>query len=154
MDELLKRADLAMYEAKAQGRNRVSVFDDRMRSEVSERNELDRSLTGALERDEFVVLYQPEVDMASVLALIEHELYHCGQQVDRYGQPMFTRDATPIWGMKGHDVEEFTGVVRRYGTGGAHHKTLREFVDAANAEPEVAQAAISAACGTCLSRVA
>lgn len=63
--DMLRWADAAMYEAKAQGRNRVSVFDDRMRSEVSERNELDRSLTGALERDEFVVLYQPEVDMAS-----------------------------------------------------------------------------------------
>ncbi len=61
--DLLRWADAAMYEAKAQGRNRVACFDARMRAEVSERNELDRDLAGALDRGEFVLHYQPEVDL-------------------------------------------------------------------------------------------
>jgi diguanylate cyclase (GGDEF)-like protein/PAS domain S-box-containing protein len=61
--DLLRWADAAMYEAKTQGRDRVCTFDERMRAEVSERNELDRDLTGALERREFVLHYQPEVDL-------------------------------------------------------------------------------------------
>ncbi len=63
--DLLRWADAAMYEAKDQGRDCVCTFDDRMRAEVSERNELDRDLTGALDRREFVLHYQPEVDLES-----------------------------------------------------------------------------------------
>lgn len=63
--DLLRWADAAMYEAKAQGRARAATFDDRMRAEVSERNELDRALTAAMERDEFELHHQPEVDLAS-----------------------------------------------------------------------------------------
>ncbi|UDY34650.1 bifunctional diguanylate cyclase/phosphodiesterase [Dermatobacter hominis] len=61
--DLLRWADAAMYEAKTQGRDRACTFDERMRAEVSERNELDRDLTGALDRREFVLHYQPEVDL-------------------------------------------------------------------------------------------
>jgi diguanylate cyclase (GGDEF)-like protein/PAS domain S-box-containing protein len=61
--DLLRWADAAMYEAKARGRDCACTFDARMRAEVSERNELDRDLSGALERREFVLHYQPEVDL-------------------------------------------------------------------------------------------
>ena len=57
--DLLRWADAAMYEAKAQGRARAATFDDRMRAEVSERNQLDRDLTAAMERHEFVLHHQP-----------------------------------------------------------------------------------------------
>lgn len=48
-------------------------------------------------------------------ALIEHELSHIGQERDDFGQPAFKRDGTPKLAMRSHDVEEFVGVVRRYG---------------------------------------
>jgi len=67
--DVLRWADAAMYEAKAQGRNRICVFDDRMRAEVGERNDIDRDLTGALERREFRLLFQPEVDIRTGRAL-------------------------------------------------------------------------------------
>jgi hypothetical protein len=86
-------------------------------------------------------------------ALVEHELYHIGQARDDFGNPAFTKDGIPKLAMRGHDVEEFVGVVRRYGvgnTGGA----LSRLVRAANTRPEVAEARISMACGTCLRLVA
>ena len=64
-EDLLRWADAAMYEAKAQGRDRVCRFDDRMLAEVNERNELDRELSSALDRGEFELHFQPEVDIHS-----------------------------------------------------------------------------------------
>lgn len=63
--DLLRWADAAMYEAKAQGRDRACLFDERIRAEVNERNELDREISGALDRGEFELHFQPEVDLAS-----------------------------------------------------------------------------------------
>lgn len=60
--------------------------------------------------------------------LVYHELSHCVIKSDAYGTPRFHRDGTPIWGLKGHDVEEFTETVRRYG---AYNSELQEFIDAA-----------------------
>jgi EAL domain-containing protein (putative c-di-GMP-specific phosphodiesterase class I) len=54
-----------MYQAKDLGRNRVATFDEALRAEVSERTELDRELSKALERGELEVHYQPEVDLGS-----------------------------------------------------------------------------------------
>lgn len=49
-------------------------------------------------------------------ALVDHELYHIAQAIDEYGAPKFRRDdGLPVLTMRGHDVEEFNGVVRRYG---------------------------------------
>ena len=63
--DLLRWADAAMYQAKDLGRNRVCTFDEILRAEVSERTELDRALSVALERDELEVHYQPEVDLVT-----------------------------------------------------------------------------------------
>lgn len=85
-------------------------------------------------------------------ALIEHELFHCGQREDAFGVPMFSKlTGQPIWGMRGHDVEEFTGVVRRYG---AQAAGVSEFVRAANKGPEIAPAIIDGICGQCAKRIA
>lgn len=82
-------------------------------------------------------------------ALVEHELYHCAQKLNEYGEPMFNpMTERPIFCMRGHDVEEFVGVVRRYGIGSTANG--REFVAAAVAEPEIAQADVSMLCGNCL----
>lgn len=91
-----------------------------------------------------------EMSDAQWCALIEHELYHCAQALDLFGAPRFNqRTGLPVFALKGHDVEEFVGVVRRYGAGNAAGKT-RELVEAANAAPEFGDFQISNCCGTCL----
>jgi hypothetical protein len=89
---------------------------------------------------------------AEACALVEHELYHCAQQVDDFGAPRFNKQTgRPVFGMRGHDVEQFVGVVRRYGAGASG---VQAMVDAANAPPEIAEVKIAQACGTCRLRVA
>lgn len=88
---------------------------------------------------------------AEFCALVEHELYHAGQERDAYGAPKFRRDGSPAFGIRGHDVEEFVGVVRRYGADAAN---VRALVDAANRQPEISRASIGHVCGTCQLRVA
>jgi diguanylate cyclase (GGDEF)-like protein len=64
-DDLLKRADTAMYRAKELGRGRHAFFKPSMGLEVSARATLDRELRQALERRELVLHYQPQVDVAT-----------------------------------------------------------------------------------------
>lgn len=90
--------------------------------------------------------YCAECSDADFCALVEHELYHIAQATDKYGQPAFTQEGLPKLEMRGHDVEEFVGVVRRYGASPA----VQELVDAANNPAEVGKLNISRACGTCL----
>jgi diguanylate cyclase (GGDEF)-like protein/PAS domain S-box-containing protein len=63
--ELLRRADLAMYTAKANGKNRFEVFDQGVQSAMGARLRLLNELEGAVERNEFVLHYQPTVSMDS-----------------------------------------------------------------------------------------
>jgi len=94
--------------------------------------------------------YAESIDDATFCALVEHELYHCGQQMDEFGSPKFNRQTgMPIFGIRGHDVEEFVGVVRRYGAGHASGKTMM-LVDAALQQPEIEPVSIGRTCGTCL----
>jgi len=86
-------------------------------------------------------------------ALIEHELYHLAQKTDEFGAPAFTKDGMPKLGIQGHDVEEFVGIVRRYGAGAAAGDTAK-LVTAAQRVPEIAELNIAQACGTCLRKVA
>lgn len=83
---------------------------------------------------------------AEFCALVEHELYHIAHKADKYGAPAFGDDGLPKLEMRGHDVEEFIGVVRRYG---ASHD-VQQLIDAASRPPEVAKINIARACGTCL----
>jgi len=84
-------------------------------------------------------------------ALVEHELYHIAQETDEFGAPKFYRDSgLPKLKLRGHDVEEFVGVVRRYG---ASHD-VQQLVDAANRPAEVAHLDIARACGTCMLKLA
>jgi diguanylate cyclase (GGDEF)-like protein/PAS domain S-box-containing protein len=64
-ETLLKNADTAMYRAKRRGRNNYQVFDPTMKVEVFQQLALDNGLRRALERDEFVVHYQPQVDLVT-----------------------------------------------------------------------------------------
>lgn len=62
VDELLKRADLAMYQAKAGGRNTVRFFDPAIQARINARAVLENELRHAVERHELVLHYQPQVD--------------------------------------------------------------------------------------------
>jgi diguanylate cyclase (GGDEF)-like protein len=62
--DLLRDADLAMYQAKAQGRDRVVGFDSEMHAAMVARMALEADLRRALERDELYLAFQPIVDLA------------------------------------------------------------------------------------------
>ena len=63
--DLLRNADLAMYRAKARGRNRHAVFEPVMGERALQRLELEGELRRALEREEFALHYQPKVSLKS-----------------------------------------------------------------------------------------
>lgn len=106
------------------------------------------------EEPEFLITlaadYCAQCTDAEFCALVEHELYHIGHKLDKYGAPAFGDDGMPKLEMRGHDVEEFVGVVRRYGPS----PDVQQLIDAASRPPEVAKINISRACGTCLLRSA
>jgi diguanylate cyclase (GGDEF)-like protein len=62
-DQLLQRADMAMYRAKSEGRGQYRMFEADMAEAVIERRTLELELRGALGRDEFEVYYQPIVQL-------------------------------------------------------------------------------------------
>ncbi|HEX3723564.1 MAG TPA: EAL domain-containing protein, partial [Nitrolancea sp.] len=64
-EHLLRDADIAMYRAKDTGKNRPIVFEAVMHEDVVERLELESALREALEREEFVLQYQPKIALAT-----------------------------------------------------------------------------------------
>jgi diguanylate cyclase (GGDEF)-like protein/PAS domain S-box-containing protein len=64
-DNLIEHADIAMYSAKKQGRNNFQFYTPAMNEESLERVRIESALRNALERDELVLYYQPQVDLAS-----------------------------------------------------------------------------------------
>jgi diguanylate cyclase (GGDEF)-like protein/PAS domain S-box-containing protein len=64
-ESLIRTADLAMYQAKTSGKARYAVFDPEMNDRAWQRLEIETDLRHALDRGEFVLHYQPIVDLAS-----------------------------------------------------------------------------------------
>ncbi|MGD0454895.1 MAG: diguanylate cyclase, partial [Solirubrobacteraceae bacterium] len=67
MEEFLRDADIAMHRAKRDGKNRHVVFESGMQDIVQSRMELEMDLRGALDHDEFFLLYQPTFDLRGMV---------------------------------------------------------------------------------------
>lgn len=63
VEQLMRNADIAMYQAKANGRGTFSIFDSTLASQTIRTMELEVSLRHALDREEFFLVYQPIVDL-------------------------------------------------------------------------------------------
>jgi diguanylate cyclase (GGDEF)-like protein len=79
-EDLLRDADVALYEAKAAGKNCHRVFRSEMQHAISDRLELEMDLRSALENEEFFVLYQPIFDL-------EHESIAAVEALLRWRHP-------------------------------------------------------------------
>jgi diguanylate cyclase (GGDEF)-like protein/PAS domain S-box-containing protein len=64
-DRLIRNADIAMYQAKANGKGTFAIFEQSLGSQTIHRMELEVSLRQALEREEFFLVFQPIVEMSS-----------------------------------------------------------------------------------------
>jgi diguanylate cyclase (GGDEF)-like protein/PAS domain S-box-containing protein len=67
VDELLKQADIAMYQAKAAGRNTLRFFDPQMQAALAARAVLEAALRLAIQGRQFILHYQPQVDGTRVI---------------------------------------------------------------------------------------
>jgi len=65
MDDILRHADAAMYDAKARGRNTWRVYSARLAEDASERTRLEGALRKALDQDELRLIYQPKLSLRS-----------------------------------------------------------------------------------------
>ena len=84
-------------------------------------------------------------------ALIEHELYHVGAKKDEDGNYLVSQSTGEYkYYLRPHDVEEFHGVVQRYGAS----PDVQKMVELVNDGPAVGKAKIAHACGTCLLKLA
>jgi diguanylate cyclase (GGDEF)-like protein len=66
-ETLLKQADVALYQAKGAGRNRISFFSPDMQSAIEERMALDAALRNGLAQSEFELFYQPQFDQQNAM---------------------------------------------------------------------------------------
>lgn len=65
VDALMRQADIAMYSAKKQGRNRHCWFDEIMEQELQTRNSLETEMRAGIPKGEFVPYYEQQIDLAT-----------------------------------------------------------------------------------------
>ena len=66
-EELMKRSDLAMYQAKAEGRNAIRFFDPTMQEAAAKRSEIEADLRRAIDEKQFLLYFQPKVTIRGEL---------------------------------------------------------------------------------------
>ncbi|MEN3291268.1 MAG: hypothetical protein V7642_521 [Burkholderiales bacterium] len=71
VDDILKRADVAMYQAKAAGRNTLRFFDPEMQAEITRRAELEADLRQGTRDHQFLLHYQPQADASGRVSGVE-----------------------------------------------------------------------------------
>jgi diguanylate cyclase (GGDEF)-like protein len=74
LSALLRAADIAMYHAKHEGRGRAEMFTTELALEAADRAELERDLLLALEREEFLLEFQPQIEINSGRAVTAEAL--------------------------------------------------------------------------------
>lgn len=80
-------------------------------------------------------------------ALIEHELYHIGVERDEDGEIIYSNHTgLPKHYLAGHDVEEFIGVVKRWGAS----ESVKRLVEVAKNPPFVSDLDVAKCCGNCV----
>lgn len=67
-DEVLKRADIAMYQAKTAGRNTYRFFDPEVQSRLKDRQAIKLNLRNALSEDRLKLYYQPQVKLGNIIS--------------------------------------------------------------------------------------
>lgn len=106
---------------------------------------------GDVDLDFIITLYAPYFAGADEITCYsgpEHELFHCGQKLDEFGFPKFRKDGRPVFSIRGHDVEEFVGIMKRYGPTAGAGDTLA-FTMASRIAPEIMRKDFAGMCGTC-----
>lgn len=71
VDDLLKRADLAMYKAKDCGRNSLRFFDPEMQANITARSELESDMRIGIEEGQFLLYYQPQANQFGEITGVE-----------------------------------------------------------------------------------
>ena len=74
VDTLIKKADLAMYEAKNNGGNGYAFYNDIMKDNAIDKLEMKINLKNAMEKNEFITYYQPIIDLKSMKVLSAESL--------------------------------------------------------------------------------
>ncbi|MEI4505198.1 diguanylate cyclase, partial [Klebsiella pneumoniae] len=65
LTDLMRAADAAMYHAKSSGRGRAEHFSAELAAQISERAGLESALRDAIDRDEFALVFQPQLRVGS-----------------------------------------------------------------------------------------
>jgi len=91
-DDLLKQADVALYQAKDEGRNTVRFFDSTMQARVDAKSELESALRRGLKQDEFRLYYQPQVTASGELVGAEALI----RWTPRQGKPVSPSSFIPL----------------------------------------------------------
>ena len=94
-----------------------------------------------------------EASNAVACSRADHELYHCSYKRDEDGEMRYGWDDKPAWEIRGHDSEQFVGVVRRWGAAASGVSELVQAALDAERSPWFSDQELAAACGTCGGRL-
>jgi len=86
--DLIRNADIAMYRAKAKGRSGYVVFSHEMHEQAVARLQIETYLTQAVEKNDFFLLYQPQIEIYSGQLVSGESLVRCCHPKNTLGSPL------------------------------------------------------------------